>query len=87
MSATTQERVLNDKERVVLARLADEGPMTADAFVTSRGWYINSWAPSFTQLRKGGLVARTGEQRTTSHRSKAHVITITEAGRAALAAL
>jgi hypothetical protein len=66
--------VKTDKAAVVLKALADEGPQTVDEFVTKRGWYVNSWAPTFTELRKVGMVKRTGEMRATSHGAQAHVI-------------
>lgn len=69
---------------LVLSVLNDEGPMTADEFVAERGWYVNSWAPVFTQLRQAGLVKRTGQKRATIHGSDAWVIAITTAGRQAL---
>ena len=72
---------ITEKALVVLGALDRSGPRTADEFVTARGWYVNSWAPTFTQLRKAGLVRRTGERRTTSHGAEAYVIEITEAGR------
>lgn len=74
------------KEQIVLQALANEGPLTADEFVTRRGWYVNSWAPTFTQLRKAGLVARTGQKRKTVHGAEAFVIEITDLGRKALTA-
>ncbi|WP_405056996.1 hypothetical protein OG474_30200 [Kribbella sp. NBC_01505] len=75
-----------DKTTAVLKALADEGPQTVDEFVTRRDAYVNSWAPTFTELRKAGLVTRTGAQRTTSHGAVAHVIAITPAGQAQVAA-
>lgn len=75
---------MKHKEEVVLAALKDNGPMTADEFVTRRGWYVNSWAPTFTGLRKQGLVRRTGERRKTRHGADAFVVEVTEAGLATL---
>lgn len=74
---------LTHKERVVLAALLVE-PLTVDEFVTERGWYVNSWAPTFTRLRKRGLVKRTGSMRRTSHGALAYVIGLTDAGTSAL---
>ena len=74
---------LTPKEVVVLQALEGE-PLTADEFVTTRGWYVNSWAPVFAGLRKRGLVARTGDQRTTTHGAPAFVVAITDAGKLAL---
>ncbi|TCC19933.1 hypothetical protein [Kribbella sindirgiensis] len=72
---------LTEKAGVVLKALADEGPQTVDKFVTRRQAYVNSWAPTFTALRKAGLVQRTGKQEATSHGAKAHVIELTGKGR------
>lgn len=74
---------LDDKEELVLQVLSF-GALTADEFVSARGWYVNTWAPVFTKLRQRGLVQRTGNRRQTTHRSMAHVIEITAAGYAAL---
>jgi hypothetical protein len=68
----------------VLRALADGGPSTADRFVTSRGLYVNAWAPHFTRLRKRGLVERTGERETTTHGALAHIVRITDEGLAVL---
>lgn len=76
---------LTNKEQVVLAALAAEGPQTVDEFVTSRRWYVNSWAPTFTHLRERELVERTGDTRLTTHGAYAHVCDITPAGHLALA--
>jgi DNA-binding PadR family transcriptional regulator len=70
-----------DKAHTILAALDEQGPMTADEFITRRGLYVNSWAPTFTALRKHGLVARNGEKRATTHGSEAYVIEITDDGR------
>lgn len=78
---------LNDRELAVLRTLADTGETTVDDFVATSELYVNSWAPTFTRLRQRGLVARTGERATTRHGAQAHVIRITEAGRAALKGL
>lgn len=75
-----------DKAAVVLKALADEGPQTVDEFVTKRDAYVNSWAPTFTKLRKADLVERIGMQRATSHGAKAHIIAITPAGKALVSA-
>lgn len=69
---------------LVLDALNDEGPQTADFFVSMRGWYINSWAPVFTHLRQAGLIERTGRKQYTTHGAEAHVLAITTAGRQAL---
>lgn len=73
------------KRREILAALA-VNPMTVDQFVTASRLYVNSWAPVFTHLRKEGLVERTGEQRPTVNGSKAHVLRLTDTGRAMLRA-
>lgn len=73
-----------DKAHVVLTALAEQGPMTVNQFVETRGWYVNSWAPTFTRLRKFGYVQRTGDKLPTSHGASAFVIAITDAGRAAM---
>ncbi len=75
-----------DKAEVVLKALANEGPQTVDKFVTSRGWYVNSWAPTFTELRKAGLVKRTGAMGRTTHGAKAHIIEATPNGLALVGA-
>lgn len=75
-----------DRALAILAALDTQGPMTADEFITHRGAYVNSWAPTFSGLRAHGLVARTGAKRTTSHGSSAFVVEITEAGRGYLEA-
>jgi hypothetical protein len=72
--------VKTDKAAVVLKALADEGPQTVDEFVTKRGAYVNSWAPTFTGLRKAGLVHRTGGMKRTSHGAKAHIIAASPSG-------
>lgn len=72
-----------DRANTVLRALLEKGPMTADEFVTRSGVYVNSWAPTFTKLRKHGLVARTGDKRATSHKASAHVVQITDEGRVA----
>lgn len=79
----TVATMLTEKEALVLAEIKKR-PTTADEFTTSRGWYINSWAPTFTGLRKRGLIYRTGEQRVTVHGARAFVVAITEEGEAAL---
>jgi hypothetical protein len=75
-----------DKTTTVLRALANEGPQTVDEFVTRRGWYVNSWAPTFTKLRKAGLAMRTGDQRSTTHGARAHVIAATDTGRSMIGA-
>lgn len=69
-----------DRCQVILTALREEGPQTVDEFVTRRGLYHNSWAPSFTRLRQGGLVRRNGERRLTAHGSEAYVIAVTKSG-------
>lgn len=75
MSARGGERNLV-KEATVLTALESEGPMTVDEFVTRRGLYVNSWAPTFTALRKAGRIRRTGERRPTSHGAEAFVVEV-----------
>ena len=75
---------VNQKEQIVLRTLS-RGPLTVDEFVTTNKLYVNSWAPTFTHLRKEGLIRRTGEKRATAHGSEAHVLEITTPGLMALA--
>ena len=41
------------KRAQILEALIREGPMTADASISSRHLYHNTWAPIFTALRRG----------------------------------
>lgn len=76
---------LDDKAIEILKAIDRAGDLTVDEFVSSRGLYVNSWAPTFTKLRQNGLITRTGEKRRTSHGAEAFVLTLTQAGREALA--
>lgn len=91
MTETTLERptraINPEKAHAVLTALSEHPTgLTVDQFVSDRGWYVNSWAPTFTQLRQAGLIARTGIKVPTSHGATAFVVSITDAGRAELAA-
>jgi hypothetical protein len=80
---TTGEN-LTRRELIVLETLAHKGPTTVDRFVGSNELYVNSWAPTFTGLRKRGLVRRTGHTEFTRQGALAYVIEITDKGRDAL---
>lgn len=75
---------LNKKEVGVLRALRTEGPMIMDRYVTSRDLYVASYSGVFTNLRKAGLIARTGAEDITSHGKPAKVVRITQAGIEAL---
>lgn len=83
-SATLAPCDLSHKERRVLSYLSARETATMDEFVRSNGLYIPSWSGVFTSLLKRRLIARTGAKRPTFMGGKAHVLAITDEGKAAL---
>ena len=69
------------KRAQILEALIREGPMTADAFISSRHLYHNTWAPIFTALREEELIERTGDRGITSHGAEAWILEITDEGK------
>lgn len=60
-----------DKSKVVLDWLR-KTPGTVDEFIRETGFYVNSWAPTFTRLYQRGRIRPVGH-RTTSHGGTANV--------------
>lgn len=69
---------VEEKRRRILRWLGERGDGTVNEFVRQHGLYVNSWAPTFTYLKRDGLIEATGLFRETQYGSPANVWRVTD---------
>ena len=76
--------ILDEKHRYVLEWMVGRRAIVDEFMRAHPRYYINTWAPKFTELKKAGLIAPTGEKRCTQYGKPADVLQITLDGALAL---